>query len=151
PHFVEAPLSMSQHPTWTDDEVIDSSGDRVDLRSANENAKGIVRLRDAPWARTGLGHMDFALPATQDDVGVIPARSGKAQALPKFKCGCQIVARNDCESADCRGDWHMSSPCTMRNAASCFPHLTRARVLTDTQSVGAVRRCAAQAGPEHHL
>jgi len=80
------------------------------VRRSDEDAEGIVRLRNGPGAGPGLGQVDLTVPAGHDDVGRLAADPGEAQPLPERNRRWQIIARNDGEGADGRWDGQSDFP-----------------------------------------
>jgi hypothetical protein len=85
---------VTQDAAGTDNQVLHSRGDGVNVGRANENAKWIVLLRHAPGAGSRLGQVHLATPFSHDDVINVTARASKAETLSKRDRSGQVVARN---------------------------------------------------------
>src|ERR1700735_439731 len=68
PNFVQSPFPVAQDAARADDEVIDPLGNGIDVRSADENTKGIILFRHLPRTASRLRQMHFAVPTRHDNV-----------------------------------------------------------------------------------
>jgi hypothetical protein len=74
---------MAQNASGSDNQIINARRNRLDVRRADEDAKGVMFDRDAPRPLACLGHMHFAVPTGQDDIVLVATNSFKPQAFPE--------------------------------------------------------------------
>src|SRR5438270_1353282 len=91
---------MAQNAAGTDDYVIHPRCDGLHFGSADENAKRVMLLGNAPRTAPGPRQMHLAVPSFHDDIILIAASASEAHAFPERNGGRQVIARNYGECAD---------------------------------------------------
>jgi hypothetical protein len=110
PYLIEAPLSVPQDSSGTNDQIVHTGCNCVDVGRSDEDSEWIVLLRHAPGTLASLREVYLATQARHDDVVGISASPLESEALPKRHRAEQIVTWNNGEGTYIMGDGHGQTP-----------------------------------------